>query len=155
MAIFRPEVRMRIALALLIASAALACSSGKSEGVATNVPPATTSPTETRSRSDIQLATNTVTGRLVVVERGMITLQGPSGDEKVTVDADTEVLRNGVPVAQGLDALREGEQVRASYDPRSRRAARLELQPTQGMPQGSQGSPPPKPPTSDPNTPPH
>ena len=165
---------MRITLGF-IAAAFMACASSSAERTASNIPPAGTngsqnvySPpsgpagaqmTEQRSTSDNLTGMNTVTGAVASLNRDSITLSAPSGDVKLKVDATTQVLANGMPVAEGLDALREGQHVSASYDPAARHAARIELLNSQGMPEGVNGSAPhqqPKSPGStDANTQPH
>jgi hypothetical protein len=66
----------------------------------------------------------TVTGQVQKVDQNSITLdQGVT----LTVDSQTQVLRRGQPVAAGISAIREGTQVRASFDPASNRAEKIEV----------------------------
>jgi hypothetical protein len=66
----------------------------------------------------------TVTGSVSKVDQNSITLdQGVT----LTVDSQTQVLRRGQPVAAGIAAIREGTQVRASFDPASNRADKIEV----------------------------
>ena len=44
----------------------------------------------------------------------------------LTVDSQTQVIRRGKPAA-GISSIREGEQVRASFDPASNRAEKIEV----------------------------
>ena len=57
-------------------------------------------------------------------------------------------MRSGLPVAEGLSAIREGQQVRASFDATQNHATRIELLGS-GMSQGVNGTAPqpPSPPT--------
>jgi hypothetical protein len=65
-----------------------------------------------------------VTGSVQKVDQNSITLdQGVT----LTVDSQTQVLRRGQPVAAGISAIREGTQVRASFDPASNRAEKIEV----------------------------
>ena len=66
----------------------------------------------------------TVTGAVQRVDQNSITL-----DQGVTlmVDSQTQVLRKGQPVAAGIAAIHEGNQVRASFDPASNRAEKIEV----------------------------
>jgi hypothetical protein len=65
-----------------------------------------------------------VTGSVSKVDQNSITLdQGVT----LTVDSQTQVLRRGQPVAAGIAAIREGTQVRASFDPASNRADKIEV----------------------------
>jgi len=50
-----------------------------------------------------------------------------AGGVTLTVDSQTQVLRRGQPVAAGISAIREGTQVRASFDPASNRADKIEV----------------------------
>ena len=69
----------------------------------------------------------TVTGSVSKVDQNSITLdQGVT----LTVDSQTQVLRRGQPVAAGIAAIREGTQVRASFDPASNRAEKIEVMST-------------------------
>src|SRR5256886_13729119 len=66
----------------------------------------------------------TVTGSISKVDQNSIALeQGVT----LTVDSQTQVLRRGQPVAAGISAIREGTQVRASFDPASNRADKIEV----------------------------
>ena len=65
-----------------------------------------------------------MTGSVQKVDQNSITLdQGVT----LTVDSQTQVLRRGQPVAAGISAIREGTQVRASFDPVSNRAEKIEV----------------------------
>ena len=69
----------------------------------------------------------TVTGSVSKVDQNSITLdQGVT----LTVDSQTQVLRRGQPVAAGIAAIREGTKVRASFDPASNRADKIEVMST-------------------------
>jgi hypothetical protein len=66
----------------------------------------------------------TVTGQVQKVDQNSITLdQGVT----LTVDSQTQILRRGQPVAAGISAIQEGSQVRASFDPASNRAEKIEV----------------------------
>jgi hypothetical protein len=45
-----------------------------------------------------------------------------AGGVTLTVDSQTQIMRRGHPVSSGVTSIREGEQVRASFDPASNRA---------------------------------
>ena len=65
-----------------------------------------------------------MTGSVQKVDQNSITLdQGVT----LTVDSQTQVLRRGQPVAAGISAIHEGTQVRASFDPASNRAEKIEV----------------------------
>jgi len=61
------------------------------------------------------------------VDQNSITLDQSAGGVTLTVDSQTQVLRRGQPVASGISAIREGTQVRASFDPASNRAEKIEV----------------------------
>ena len=165
---------MRITMAF-IAAALMACASSNAERTAGNIPPAGTngnqnvaSPpsgpagaqmTEQRSTSDNVTGVNTVTAPVQALGRDSITLAAPSGNLELKVDSSTQVLANGMPVAEGLNALHEGQQVSASYDPAAKHATRIELLGSESMPEGVNGSAPHRQPQSpgstDANTQPH
>src|SRR5256886_15099014 len=66
----------------------------------------------------------TVTGSISKVDQNSIALeQGVT----LPVDSQTQVLRRGQPVAAGISAIHEGTQVRASFDPASNRADKIEV----------------------------
>jgi len=69
-----------------------------------------------------------VTGQVAKVDQtaNSITLDQASGSLTLTVDQNTKVQRNG-KATLGLSAIREGEQVRASFDPASNRADSIEI----------------------------
>jgi hypothetical protein len=69
-----------------------------------------------------------VTGQVAKVDQtaNSITLDQASGGLTLTVDQNTKIQRNGKP-AMGLTGIREGEQVRASFDPASNRADSIEV----------------------------
>jgi hypothetical protein len=69
----------------------------------------------------------TVTGSVAKVDQNSITLDQSAGGVTLTVDSQTQVLRRGQPVAAGISAIREGTQVRASFDPASNRAEKIEV----------------------------
>jgi len=69
----------------------------------------------------------TVTGSVARVDQNSITLDQSAGGVTLTVDSQTQVLRRGQPVAAGIAAIREGTQVRASFDPASNRADKIEV----------------------------
>jgi len=68
-----------------------------------------------------------VTGAVQKVDQNSITLDQTSGGVTLTVDSQTQVLRRGQPVAAGISAIHEGTQVRASFDPASNRADKIEV----------------------------
>jgi hypothetical protein len=79
----------------------------------------------------------TVTGSVQKVDQNSITLdQGVT----LTVDSQTQVLRRGQPVAAGISAIREGQQVRASFDPASNRAEKIEVMGTSRHHKAKSGS---------------
>ncbi|GAC1552734.1 MAG: hypothetical protein NVS2B9_17920 [Myxococcales bacterium] len=69
-----------------------------------------------------------VTGQVAKVDQtaNSITLDQASGGLTLTVDQNTKVQRNG-KATLGLSSIREGEQVRASFDPSSNRADSIEI----------------------------
>ncbi|HXN81187.1 MAG TPA: hypothetical protein VN883_01850 [Myxococcales bacterium] len=69
-----------------------------------------------------------VTGQVAKVDQtaNSITLDQASGGLTLTVDQNTKVQRNG-KATMGLTGIREGEQVRASFDPASNRADSIEV----------------------------
>jgi hypothetical protein len=69
-----------------------------------------------------------VTGQVAKVDQtaNSITLDQASGGLTLTVDQNTKVQRNGKAI-MGLTGIREGEQVRASFDPASNRADSIEV----------------------------
>jgi hypothetical protein len=68
----------------------------------------------------------TVTGSVAKVDENSITLDQASGGVTLTVDSQTQVIRSGKPSA-GISSIREGEKVRASFDPASNRADKIEV----------------------------
>ena len=68
-----------------------------------------------------------MTGSVARVDQNSITLDQAAGGVTLTVDSQTQVLRRGQPVAAGISAIREGTQVRASFDPASNRADKIEV----------------------------
>ena len=68
----------------------------------------------------------TVTGSVAKVDENSITLDQAAGGGTLTIDSQTQVIRRGKPVA-GISSIREGEQVRASFDPASNRAEKIEV----------------------------
>jgi hypothetical protein len=68
----------------------------------------------------------TVSGSVAKVNESSITLDQSAGGVTLSVDSQTQVLRNGRP-AQGISSIREGERVRASFDPASNRAEKIEI----------------------------
>jgi hypothetical protein len=94
-----------------------------------------------------------VTGQVAKVDQtaNSITLDQASGGLTLTVDQNTKIQRNGKP-AMGLTGIREGEQVRASFDPASNRADSIEVMSRRhrgkrgstsstGSPSGTRGQP--------------
>jgi hypothetical protein len=75
------------------------------------------------SSSD-QANLRTVTGSVQRVDQNSITLDK---GVTLTVDSQTQVLKGGQPVAAGISAIKEGTQVRASFDPASNRADKIEV----------------------------
>jgi hypothetical protein len=68
-----------------------------------------------------------VTGAVEKVDQNSITLDQSAGGVTLTVDSQTQVMRRGQPVAAGISAIHEGTQVRASFDPASNRADKIEV----------------------------
>jgi hypothetical protein len=68
----------------------------------------------------------TVTGAVAKVDQNSITLDQSAGGVTLTVDSQTQVIRKGKAGA-GLSSIHEGEQVRASFDPASNRAEKIEV----------------------------
>jgi hypothetical protein len=69
----------------------------------------------------------TVTGAVAKVDTNSITLDQAAGGVTLTVDSQTQVLHKGQPIAAGISAIREGQQIRASFDPASNRADKIEV----------------------------
>jgi hypothetical protein len=69
----------------------------------------------------------TVTGAVAKVDENSITLDQTAGGMTLMVDANTQFVRRGQPIAAGISAIHEGEQVRASFDPASNRADKIEV----------------------------
>jgi hypothetical protein len=69
----------------------------------------------------------TVTGAVAKVDSGSITLDQSAGGVTLTVDSNTQIMRRGQPVSQGISAIHEGTKVRASFDPASNRADKIEV----------------------------
>jgi len=69
----------------------------------------------------------TVTGAVAKIDQNSITFDQSAGGLTLTVDSNTQVLRRGQPIAAGISAIHEGEQVRASFDPASNRADKIEV----------------------------
>jgi hypothetical protein len=69
----------------------------------------------------------TVTGAVAKVDLNSITLDQAAGGVTLTVDSQTQVLRRGQPIAAGISAIHEGAQIRASFDPASNRADKIEV----------------------------
>src|SRR2546425_4692654 len=86
-----------------------------------------TGPGSTTGTSSDQGNLRTVTGSVARVDQNSITLDQSAGGVTLTVDSQTQVLRRGQPVAAGISAIREGTQVRASFDPASNRADKIEV----------------------------
>ena len=68
----------------------------------------------------------TVSGAVAKVAQDSITLDRAAGGVTLTVDSQTQVIRNGKP-STGISSIREGEKVRASFDPASNRADKIEV----------------------------
>lgn len=169
---------------LAIVSAALlafACSSGTTEtrtavpipsstygATANNPPPPATqgapvkgSPTAEVSQSteDNNTGVRTITAQVAEIQKDGIRFGPDAGSMILKVDASTRILRAGVPVSEGLSAIHEGEQVRASFDAAQNHATQIDLmgrstdlrQDKNGGEPHPQSSPPP----SDANTTPH
>ena len=107
------------------------------------------------STTDNNTGIKTVTAPVLAV--GNDTIKFGAGGDNVTlkVDAGTSIVRSGMPVSEGLSAIHEGQQVRASFDPLQNRATRIEILPASDMTQGVNGSLPhaqPKAPPSDATT---
>ncbi len=79
----------------------------------------------------------TVTGHVQKVDQNSITLDK---GVTLTVDSQTQVLRHGQPVAAGISAIHEGAQVRASFDPASNRADKIEMMSSSKKSRKSTGS---------------
>jgi hypothetical protein len=105
------------------------------------------------STSDNNTGVHVVTGPVREVTNDGISL----GALTLKVDRDTTILRDGMPVSEGLSAIHEGQQVRASFDAGQKHASRIELLSGNGMTQGVNGTQPhaqpPAPPTDATTTP--
>ncbi|MGZ6126271.1 MAG: hypothetical protein ACXWLR_14990 [Myxococcales bacterium] len=77
--------------------------------------------------SSDQANLRTVTGAVAHVDQNSITLDQSAGGVTLTVDSQTQVLHKGQPVAADISAIHEGTQVRASFDPASNRADKIEV----------------------------
>jgi len=99
-----------------------------STGVASGSMDSSTSSTTTMDHSADSASLKSVTGQVAKVDQdqGSITLDQSAGGVTLTIDSQTKVLRRGRQ-ANGISAIREGEQVRASFDPTSNRADKIEL----------------------------
>ena len=99
------------------------------------------------STTDNTTGVHVVTGPVRAVTEDGISL----GAVTLKVDRDTKILRDGMPVPEGLSAIHEGQQVRASFDVGQKHASRIELLGGNGMNQGVTGTrphaQPPAPPT--------
>jgi hypothetical protein len=75
-----------------------------------------------------QANTRSVTGQVAKVDAQSqsVTVDQPSGSLTLTVDSSTQVTRLGRPLL-GITSLHEGQQIRASFDPASNRAQRIEI----------------------------
>jgi len=137
---------MRNSLFLTLALAlAAACSSGTSEtrsnSLAANGPGPGTQQAWGPGGNSAAAGTKSVDGVASNVRSNGLTVQGTA----LTVDSQTQILRAGAPAAEGMSAIREGDQVRASYDPAGNRALRIEVGPgTPGLQQNGAGAPDPK-----------
>jgi hypothetical protein len=70
----------------------------------------------------------TVTGSVAKVDENSITLDTQSaGGVTLTIDSQTQIVRRGQPISSGVSSIHEGEQVRASFDPASNRADKIEV----------------------------
>jgi hypothetical protein len=90
----------------------------------TTAPPSSASGTVAGSADNSNL--RTVTGSVAKVDENSITLDQAAGGVTLTIDSQTQVIRRGKPAA-GISSIREGEQVRASFDPASNRAEKIEV----------------------------
>ena len=79
------------------------------------------------SGSSDNASLRTVTGAVAKVDQNSITLDQTAGGVTLTIDSQTQVLRRGQPVAAGISAIHEGQQIRASFDPASNRADKIEV----------------------------
>jgi hypothetical protein len=79
------------------------------------------------SGSSDNASLRTVTGAVAKVDQNSITLDQSAGGVTLTVDSQTQVIRRGQPIAAGISAIHEGQQVRASFDPASNRADKIEV----------------------------
>ena len=89
--------------------------------------------------SGAQASLRSVTGSVskIDAQSQSITLDQAAGNLTLTVDATTRVWRNGRPLL-GIQSIREGQKVRASFDPASNRASKIEVM--GGKPRGSSKS---------------
>jgi Cu/Ag efflux protein CusF len=55
-----------------------------------------------------------------------VSISSPTGEQQLKISQDAKITRDGSTAA--LDQLKEGEQVRASFDPTSKEATKLEIQ---------------------------
>src|SRR5439155_23774621 len=98
-------------------------SSGSTYG--SNAP--TTGGSVSGSASSDNASLRTVTGSVAKVDQNSITLDQSAGGVTLTVDSQTQVIRRGQPIAAGISAIHEGQQVRASFDPASNRPDKIEV----------------------------
>jgi len=77
--------------------------------------------------SDNNGSMRTVTGAVAKVDQGSITLDQSAGGVTLTVDSNTQIMRRGHAVSQVISAIHEGTKVRASFDPASNRADKIEV----------------------------
>lgn len=78
--------------------------------------------------SGAQASLRSVTGSVskIDAQSQSITLDQAAGNLTLTVDSTTRVWRNGRPLL-GIQSIREGQKVRASFDPASNRASKIEV----------------------------
>jgi hypothetical protein len=103
------------------------------------------------STTGAQGSLRTVSGSVAKVDQDSITLDQSAGGVTLTVDSQTQVTRNGRPTT-GISSIKQGENVRASFDPASNRADKIEVMGKKGrhprktpsMGGDSSATPPPK-----------
>ena len=118
-------------LAIAVALAA-GCSSGNSEtrsnSLATDGPGPEPAQAWGTGGNSAATDTKSIDGVASNVRSDGLTVQGTA----LTVDSQTQILRAGAPAAKRMAAIREGDQVRANYDPAGHHALRIEVAPGAG-----------------------
>jgi hypothetical protein len=92
------------------------------------------------STTGAQGSLRTVSGSVAKVDQDSITLDQSAGGVTLTVDSQTQVIRNGRP-STGISSIKQGENVRASFDPASNRADKIEVMAKKGRHHRKSSSP--------------